>query len=102
MAKIKIKTEGESFTLKCTDVLGANGILCTHKTEGYPQFWTLSHKPSGMGIKKKLKTQMEAEYYGRWFWLELPESAKIKFDSSDAQIVGESIPKWLRKQVNAD
>ena len=103
MAKIEIKTgQGKSFTFKCRDVLGTNGILCTHKTDGSSQTWTLSHKPSGRAIKTTLKTQMEAEYLGRWFWSELPESAKIKFDSSDAQIVGESIPKWLIKQINMD
>ena len=102
MAKIEIKTgQGESFTRQCRNVLGTNGILCTHKTDG-TQSWTLSHKPSGRAITRTLKTRMEAELYGRWFWSQLPEDSKLSFESSDNAVMKKAVPAVLGKQVIID
>ena len=103
MAKFEMQTLSGKITVDgCTDVLDTNGILCTHKTDGSSQTWTLSHKPSGVAIHQELKTRMEAQYYGRWFWSELPEDSKLSFESSDQAVLKKAVPAVLGKQVMID
>ena len=103
MAEIKIKTlSGKVAVGGCTDVLDTNGILCTRFSCDNGEFWILSHKPSGSALHYKLKTQMEAQNYGRWFWSQLPKASKKAFESSDLAILRKAIPAALIKQVKID
>ena len=103
MADFEIQTLSGKFAVDgYRDVLGTNGILCTHKSSDNGKLWTLSHRPTGLAIHCGLKTRKKAEHYGRWFWSQLAKTSKTKYKRSDHVMIKKTTPASLVRQVKID